>query len=62
MPLFQKTFFAVFLVLSGLPEAWAGVFNPTTFTLKNGMQVVIVENHRVPVVAHMVWYLSLIHI
>ena len=56
MPLFQTTFFAVLLVLSGLPEAWAGVFNPTTFTLKNGMQVVIVENHRVPVVAHMVWY------
>ena len=56
MPLFQTTFFAVLLVLSGLPEARAGVFNPTTFTLKNGMQVVIVENHRVPVVAHMVWY------
>ena len=56
MPLFQTTFFAVLLVLSGLPEAWAGVFNPTTFTLKNGMQVVIVENHRVPVVTHMVWY------
>jgi len=56
MPLFQTTFFAVLLILSGLPEAWAGVFNPTTFTLKNGMQVVIVENHRVPVVAHMMWY------
>ena len=56
MPLFQTTFFAVLLVLSGLSEAWAGVFNPTTFTLKNGMQVVIVENHRVPVVTHMVWY------
>ena len=56
MPLFQTTFFAVLLVLSGLPEARAGIFNPTTFTLKNGMQVVIVENHRVPVVAHMVWY------
>mgnify|MGYP004107246969 CR=1 FL=1 len=32
MPLFQTTFFAVLLVLSGLPEARAGVFNPTTFT------------------------------
>ena len=56
MSLIQTTFFTVLLVLSGLPEAWAGVFNPTTFTLKNGMQVVIVENHRVPVVTHMVWY------
>ena len=56
MPLLQTTFFAVLFVLSGLAEARAGVFNPTTFTLKNGMQVVIVENPRVPVVTHMVWY------
>ena len=56
MPLFQKIFFAVLLVLTSVPEAQAAVFNPTTFTLKNGMQVVIVENHRVPVVTHMVWY------
>lgn len=34
----------------------AGVFNPETFTLKNGMRVVVVQNHRVPVVTHMVWY------
>lgn len=34
----------------------AQVFNPETFTLKNGMQVVVVPNHRVPVVSHMVWY------
>ncbi|MCC6470821.1 MAG: insulinase family protein [Alphaproteobacteria bacterium] len=37
-------------------QARAGVFNPETFTLPNGMQVVVVENHRVPVVTHMVWY------
>ncbi|MBT6095026.1 MAG: insulinase family protein [Rhodospirillaceae bacterium] len=36
--------------------AWAGVFNPETFTLKNGMDVVVVNNPRVPVVTHMVWY------
>ena len=28
----------------------------TTFALENGMQVVVVEDHRVPVVQHMVWY------
>ncbi len=28
----------------------------TTFTLDNGMQVVVVEDHRAPVVQHMVWY------
>ena len=33
-----------------------GLFHPSTFTLDNGMQVVVVENHRAPVVAHWVWY------
>ncbi|GHG82096.1 M16 family metallopeptidase [Pseudodonghicola xiamenensis] len=28
----------------------------TTFDLKNGMQVVVIEDHRAPVVEHMVWY------
>ena len=37
-------------------DARAGVFNPETFTLSNGMRVVVVGNHRVPVVTHMVWY------
>lgn len=36
--------------------ACAAVFNPTTFTLANGLDVVVVENHRAPVVSHMVWY------
>lgn len=33
-----------------------GVFFPETFTLDNGLQVVVVSNHRVPVVTHMLWY------
>jgi len=37
-------------------EARAEVFNPETFTLANGMQVVVVTNRRAPVVVHMVWY------
>ncbi|HTH17914.1 MAG TPA: insulinase family protein, partial [Magnetospirillum sp.] len=32
------------------------MFNPTTYTLANGLQVVVVENHRAPIVTHMVWY------
>ncbi|HMB12896.1 MAG TPA: insulinase family protein, partial [Roseovarius sp.] len=28
----------------------------TSFTLDNGMQVVVIEDHRAPVVTHMVWY------
>lgn len=33
-------------------EAWA----PSTFFLDNGMQVVVIPDHRAPVVTHMVWY------
>jgi zinc protease len=36
--------------------AEARMFSPTTFTLDNGLQVVVVENHRSPVVTQMVWY------
>lgn len=32
------------------------VFNAESFTLQNGMQVVVIPNHRVPVITHMVWY------
>ncbi|CAK0775141.1 Uncharacterized zinc protease y4wA [Azospirillaceae bacterium] len=46
--------------LLGLSEASAtarrGVYFPETFMLNNGMQVVTISNHRVPVVTHMVWY------
>ena len=28
----------------------------TSFTLDNGMQVVVVEDHRAPVLQHMIWY------
>lgn len=34
----------------------AAIFNPETFTLDNGLQVVVIPNHRVPVVSHMIWY------
>ncbi|KAB7614307.1 insulinase family protein [Amylibacter sp. SFDW26] len=30
--------------------------NVTSFNLDNGMQVVVIEDHRAPVVTHMVWY------
>ncbi len=31
-------------------------FNAQTFTLANGLQVVVIENHRAPIVTQMVWY------
>jgi zinc protease len=37
-------------------DAAAKVFDPETFTLANGMQVVVVNNPRAPIVRHMVWY------
>lgn len=50
-------FLTAILFLTALsPTAGAAVFNPESFTLDNGMQVVVVTNHRVPVVTHMVWY------
>lgn len=34
----------------------AGVFKPETFTLSNGLSVVVIPNHRAPIISHMVWY------
>ncbi|MEL6473460.1 MAG: pitrilysin family protein [Pseudomonadota bacterium] len=31
-------------------------WSPSTFTLDNGMEVVVLPDHRAPVVTHMVWY------
>jgi zinc protease len=33
-----------------------GGFNAETFTLDNGLQVVVFPNHRAPIISHMVWY------
>lgn len=49
-----KYIFALFLLLP-LP-AQAETFNADTFKLDNGLQVVVIENHRAPVVTHMLWY------
>lgn len=46
---------AALVTVTALP-ARAQVFNPATRTLDNGLQVVVVENHRAPIVSHMVWY------
>jgi zinc protease len=41
-------------VLAALP-AWAQP-RPETFSLRNGMQVVVISDRRAPVVTHQVWY------
>jgi zinc protease len=52
----------IFAVCAGILVAAFGrpadadVFGAETFMLENGMQVVAIPNHRVPIVSHMVWY------
>lgn len=48
--------FATVLALVTLQPAQAGLFNPQTFRLDNGMDVVVIPDHRAPVVMQMVWY------
>lgn len=45
-----------FLLTTSPHPAAAKVFDPTSFTLANGLQVVVVTNMRAPVVNHQVWY------
>lgn len=45
----------LFLSLWAPPLA-ARVFDPETFTLDNGLQVVVITNRRAPIVTHMLWY------
>jgi zinc protease len=49
------------LLLAGLlwaapASAQAADWTPETFTLSNGMQAVVLPDHRSPVVTHMIWY------
>ena len=51
-------FLRIFMSIFMLPiEAIADISTQVTdFRLENGMQVVVIEDHRAPVVVHMVWY------
>ena len=49
-------FAAAFVLPAFDRPAQADVFGAETFMLGNGMQVVVIPNHRVPIVSHMVWY------
>jgi len=46
---------AAILVLSGWAHA-RELPRPETFTLRNGLEVVVITDRRAPVVTHMVWY------
>lgn len=50
-------FIAFLLGLAFTPAASADELpRPETFTLRNGLQVVVITDRRAPVVTHMVWY------
>jgi len=46
----------LFFIVLFYPLAGMSASNVTTFTLANGMDAVVIEDHRAPVVTHMVWY------
>jgi zinc protease len=49
---------ALFLAIAAAPvrAAVQNVPAPETFTLSNGLQVIVIPDHRAPVVTQMVWY------
>jgi zinc protease len=51
-------FLAVLVLAAPLPARAQGErqFNAKSFTLANGLEVVVIENHRAPIVTQMVWY------
>ncbi len=45
------------VILCSAPSmAMDKVFNAKSYMLDNGLQIVVVENHRAPVITHMIWY------
>ena len=45
-----------FFLFAHQPALIAGPFNSEYFELDNGLQVVVIPNHRAPIVTHMLWY------
>ena len=57
MPKLSKLVVALLTALCGIGAAYAaGGPQVSHFTLANGLEVVVVADHRAPVVTHMIWY------
>ncbi len=58
IPSNRVTIFALtlFFAISTANFAFAEVFKPTRFVLENGLELVVIEDHRRPVVAHFIYY------
>ncbi len=57
VPVFYLFIFVICQLPLVMPaQAAQKLFNAKTATLENGLQIVLIENHRAPIVTHMVWY------
>ena len=56
MTLLKRLVPIVVALISAAAPALALDIEVTSFKLKNGMEVVVIPDHRAPVVTHMVWY------
>ena len=52
----RLSWFAVALLVGSMPLAAAADPDVSHFTLANGLEVVVIPDHRAPVVTHMIWY------
>ncbi len=52
----KKLMTIAILLLSMPANAADKIFDAKSYMLDNGLQVVVVENHRAPVITHMIWY------
>ena len=55
----QKKLINILFLLTMLAfgnSAQAKLFNGEEFYLDNGLRVIVIPNHRAPIVKHMVWY------
>ena len=53
---FEKLFLILFVCLFFAVDAKAKAFPIEEFYLNNGMQVIVIENHKAPIIKHMVFY------
>ena len=55
--MFLRLFLSLCAGLTFVSASYAAIEDQVSeFMLDNGMQVVVIEDHRAPVVVHMVWY------
>ena len=52
----NKLFYCILIIVGLINVAKADIFKADEFYLDNGLQVVVVENHKAPLVKHMMWY------